>query len=147
MAAKREAAQRLKTSGKKINSTIIMDIYQKAIDSKDIIRKDTGIVYDLSMAEHTCLWDDNYPECPERLLRVVERCKELELIQRCKYIEPRKADNHELSLKHTPVHIETLKSTENCQDLDKLEKLSSKYDAIYFHPVSCSIILKKKHYQ
>ncbi len=97
---------------------------------------ETGIVYDDSMAEHKCLWDYSYPECPERFTKVLERCKELGLIDRCKYITPRYAEYNELLLKHTPAHIEILKNTENCHDLKKLEKLASKYDAIYFHPVS-----------
>lgn len=39
----------------------------------DIIRCDTGIVYDERMAEHCCLWDKGYPECPERFTRVMDR--------------------------------------------------------------------------
>lgn len=136
MAAKREAAQRKKALGKRNSSTIIRDIYQKSIDAKDMIRKDTGIVYDRSMAEHRCLWDDNYPECPERFTRVLQRCEELGLVKRCKYITPRNAEYNELLLKHTPAHIEKLKSTEDNNDLEKLEELASKYDAVYFHPVS-----------
>jgi histone deacetylase 6 len=101
-----------------------------------MIRKDTGIVYDHSMAEHKCLWDSNYPECPDRYHKVFKRCQELNLIKRCKYIPSRKAEYHELLLKHTPAHIELLKSTENYNNVHELEELSSKYDAIYFHPVS-----------
>lgn len=101
-----------------------------------MVRGDTGIVYDRSMAEHRCLWDDNYPECPERFTRVMERCEELDLIDRCKLIEPRLALDDELLMKHTPEQIEILKATDGSEDTDKLEKLSSKYDAIYIHPVS-----------
>ncbi|XP_014219732.1 histone deacetylase 6 [Copidosoma floridanum] len=140
LAAKREA-QHKKALGKRNSNTIIVDIYQKAIDSKKMVRNDTGLVFDRSMAEHQCLWDDKYPECPERLVRVLERCEELNLIQRCKYIEPRNAEYSELLLKHSPVHIETLKSTDNCQDVDKLEKLASKYDAVYFHPKTYQLSL------
>lgn len=110
-----------------------------------MIRTETGLVYDKSMAEHRCLWDDNYPECPERFTRVFQRCEELGLVERCKYITPRSAEYSELLSKHTPAHIEILKSTEGCNDEKKLEELSSKYDAIYIHPVSsilpCSSLL------
>ncbi|PSN48228.1 Histone deacetylase 10 [Blattella germanica] len=38
-----------------------------------MVRKQTGLVYDHRMSEHRCLWDSNYPECPERFTRVLER--------------------------------------------------------------------------
>ncbi|OXU23235.1 hypothetical protein TSAR_003178 [Trichomalopsis sarcophagae] len=141
LAAKREAAQRKKALEKKSSNTVIRDIYQKAIDAKEMVRKDTGLVYDESMAEHRCLWDENYPECPERFTRVFQRCKELGLVERCKYITPRSAEYSELLLKHTPAHIEILKSTEGCNNEKKLEDLSSKYDAIYFHPSTYQLSL------
>ena len=140
LAAKREAAQRKKILGKRNSNTIIKDIFQKAIDAKDMIRKNTGIVFDCSMAEHRCFWDDGYPECPERFTRVLQRCEDLGLVKRCTFITPRKAEYNELLLKHTPAHIEILKSIDGCNDLEKLEKLASQYDAVYFHPVSLTII-------
>jgi histone deacetylase 6 len=45
----------------------------QAREAKDMIRKQTGIVYDRCMSEHKCIWDPNYPECPERCTRVLER--------------------------------------------------------------------------
>lgn len=39
-------------------------------------------------------------------------------------------------MKHTQETIDLLKSTDGSQDIEHLEKLSSNYDAIYFHPVS-----------
>lgn len=135
MAAKREAAQSKKLQGKKSSTTLVRDIYQKAIDARDMIRKETGLVYDRSMAEHCCLWDDNYPECPQRFTRVLERCEELGFVERCKIIEPRLAEESELLLKHSPGQIEILKSTDGCKDSEKMEELASKYDAVYFHPV------------
>lgn len=39
----------------------------------ELKRGQTGIVYDNRMAEHRCLWDQGYPECPERFTRVIQR--------------------------------------------------------------------------
>lgn len=39
-------------------------------------------------------------------------------------------------MKHSQEVIDILKSTDNSQDIKLLEVLSSKFDAIYFHPVS-----------
>lgn len=124
----------------KLKDTFVDDVYQKAITSYSLTRKDTGVVYDVSMADHKCLWDPHYPECPERFTRVLQRCKELNLLDRCKSIEPRFATNDEILTKHTQEQIDILKSTENCQDLVKLESISSKYDAIFIHPVSNEIL-------
>ncbi|XP_044580069.1 histone deacetylase 6 isoform X2 [Cotesia glomerata] len=137
IAAKRKAAaeQKLKLLQTKVPDTnFIYDIYQSAMDSRLLTRRETGLVYDYSMAEHQCLWDKNYPECPQRLTRTLERCKELGLIDRCKNISPRLATNKELLLKHSRKQIDILKATDGCTDLTKLEDLSSKYDAIYVHP-------------
>lgn len=64
------------------------------------------------------------------------RCEELGLLKDCLEISPREATEEELLTKHTPEQIEILKATENSSDLQYLENLSSKYDAIYIHPVS-----------
>ncbi|XP_066586610.1 histone deacetylase 6 isoform X2 [Prorops nasuta] len=141
IAAKKEAVKRQMLQGKKNNQIIMQDIYQKAIDSYDIMHKGTGLVYDHSMIEHVCFWDSNYPECPERFTRIMQRCEELGLISRCKYIEPRSATDIELLTKHTQEQIDVLKATEGCKDEDKLEKLSSKYDAIYIHPTTYKLSL------
>ncbi|XP_011501594.1 PREDICTED: histone deacetylase 6 [Ceratosolen solmsi marchali] len=93
------------------------------------------------MAEHQCSWDNNYPERPDRYTRVFKRCEELGLIKRCKYIASRLAEYQELLLKHTPAHIELLKSTKDCENISKMEELSSEYDAIFFHPATYRISL------
>lgn len=99
------------------------------------MRKETGLVFDRSMAEHECLWDPNYPECPARLTRVLQRCEELGLMQRCKLVESRCAAENELLSKHSQKQIDILKATDGSIDSENLELLSSKYDAIYIHPV------------
>ncbi|XP_008555902.1 histone deacetylase 6 isoform X1 [Microplitis demolitor] len=138
IAAKKKAAAehklKLQQTSQVPDTNFIHDIYQSAMDSRDLSRKDTGLVYDNSMAEHECLWDKNYPECPKRLTRTLERCNELGLISRCKLISPRLATDKELLQKHTQKQIDILKATDGCTDLTKLEELSSRYDAIYIHP-------------
>lgn len=39
-------------------------------------------------------------------------------------------------MKHSQNIIDILKSTDDIQSVDLLQTLSSKFDAIYFHPVS-----------
>lgn len=106
-----------------------------------MVRGDTGIIYDDSMAIHCCLWDQSYPECPERYISVMNRCRELKLLERCKELKPRMATKDEVLSKHTEEQYELLKSTKNSQKEDELEELSSHYDAIYIHPSTFDLSL------
>lgn len=45
----------------------------QAEDAKAMVNKPTGVVYDKRMVEHHCLWDENYPECPDRFTYVLSR--------------------------------------------------------------------------
>lgn len=51
----------------------LFSLLMQAREAKDMVRKQTGIIYDRHMVEHKCIWDPNYPECPERFTRVLER--------------------------------------------------------------------------
>ncbi len=52
----------------------------------------TGMVFEEdSMSGYRCLWDDTYVENPERFKRVLQRCRELGLVERCLQIRPRKS--------------------------------------------------------
>lgn len=33
----------------------------------------TGVTYHEDMAQHLCLWDPEFPECPERFTEVLKR--------------------------------------------------------------------------
>ncbi|XP_062700271.1 histone deacetylase 6 isoform X2 [Aedes albopictus] len=120
----------------------LKDIYSNAMSSMELVRGETGLVYDEKFAEHRCLWDTGYPECPERFTRVLERCRQLGLVDRCRTVEPRMATEEEILTKHTPEQVEILRRTKGSEDLERLEELSSRYDAIYVHPSSydCSLL-------
>ena len=49
----------------------------------------TGVVFDKSFASYNCLWDDNHVEKPEKYERVLQRCEEMGLLERCKRIMAR----------------------------------------------------------
>lgn len=68
------------------------------------------------------------------------RCEELHLIDRCHQIQPRPSTFAEILLKHTRAQYDILKATEHETNEQKLEDLSSHYDAIYVHPVSFQIL-------
>ncbi|CAH2050846.1 unnamed protein product, partial [Iphiclides podalirius] len=137
VAAKKKALQKKK----QIVDTVIRDQYQVAMESKMKVKGPTGFVTEPRMAEHRCLWDDNYPECPERLISVLDRCRELKLIEQCKQFEPRAATKEELLVLHSPSVYEMLEGTHQNQNIEYLEELSSKYDAIYIHPSTHELAL------
>jgi histone deacetylase 6 len=107
------------------------------------------------MAEHMCFWDRGYPECPERLTQTIERCCKLELpalvinsiyrctelglLDRCMPLKPFSASNDDILAIHTEKLINLLKSTDKSENWDELEEISSKYDAVYIHPVRFSL--------
>lgn len=75
----------------------------------------------------TCLCNKNIFCC---------RCEALGLVSRCLFVEPREATEKEILVQHSVEQIEILKATMECKDEELLEDLSSRYDAIYIHPVS-----------
>ncbi|XP_012543899.2 histone deacetylase 6 isoform X1 [Bombyx mori] len=138
IAAKKKAQQK-----KKQNHFVmeIRDHFQIAMESKTLVKGPTGFVTEPRMGEHRCLWDENYPECPERLISVIKRCQELNLVQRCKHLEPRAATKEELCVLHAPSVYEMLETTHGNDDAAYLEELSSKFDAIYIHPSTHELAL------
>lgn len=107
----------------------------------NLLRGETGIIYDESMAQHCCLWDSNYPECPERFTWVINRCREMKLIERCKELKPRMATKDEVLTRHTEDLYNLLETTKNYKDESKMEDLSSHYEAIYIHPTTFDLSL------
>ncbi|XP_049543518.1 histone deacetylase 6 isoform X1 [Anopheles darlingi] len=130
------AAKRRQSEESAIKDQQLQDIYQNAISSSERQRFATGVVYDDRFVLHRCLWDPNYPECPERYLEVMKRVELEQLIDRCTFVRPRLATEEEIRLKHTQQLLETLKATRGSLDKVQLEDLSSRYDAIFIHPGS-----------
>lgn len=67
------------------------------------------------------------------------------MIDRCHRIEPRLGTLEQILLKHTQEQYDVLKSTENVTDIEKMEELSSHYDAVFFHPVSITVDFNSHH--
>ncbi|XP_071547214.1 uncharacterized protein HDAC6 isoform X2 [Panulirus ornatus] len=112
----------------------VFDPMAKAQESVKIIQGKTGVVYDERMAEHRCLWDENYPENPERLMVTLQRCKELGFLSRCETLVSRSATEEEILKHHSRAHLGLLWSTKGETDCEKLETLASHFDSIFLHP-------------
>jgi histone deacetylase 6 len=136
--AKRNSRQKMLQKGSgsdsaTSNNNSVKDIYGNALSSLGMIRGETSVIYDESMTQHFCLWDQNYPECPERFTSVINRCRELKLFDRCKTLQPRLATKEEILTVHTEDHYNLLKDTSGNSNEENLEDLSSNYDAIFIN--------------
>ncbi|XP_017852625.1 histone deacetylase 6 isoform X2 [Drosophila busckii] len=141
--AKRRARNMLKAQK---NNTIaiqdgVTDNFQNAIIAKGLRRGATALIFDESMSQHRCLWDDTHQERPERFTRTLERCRELKLVERCLQLPSRVASKAEILKLHSDEHYDRLESTAGVQDPDAMEELSSHYDAIYIHPSTFKLSL------
>ncbi|XP_071441750.1 histone deacetylase 6 [Hetaerina americana] len=130
--AKRKAMKKGRTQNQRTD--VVKDVYAAMHEWRELTRKATAVVWDERMLKHKALWDESYPECPERLSCIIERCTSLGLINRCMMLKPRIATKEEIFALHSKSHLETIASTAGCQDAAHLEKLSSRYDSVYFHP-------------
>ncbi|KAH8411362.1 hypothetical protein KR215_002614, partial [Drosophila sulfurigaster] len=140
--AKRRARNMLKsqTSNVAMQETVT-DIFQNAVNAKNMERGPTALIYDESMAQHRCLWDEQHQERPERFTRTLERCQELKLIERCLPLPSRLATKAEILKLHSAAHYECLEQTSGVQDEAAMEELCSHYDAIYIHPSTFKLSL------
>ncbi|KAM9042227.1 histone deacetylase 6 isoform X4 [Balaenoptera ricei] len=60
----------------------------------------TGLVFDEQLNEFHCLWDDSFPEGPERLHAIKEQLIQEGLLDRCVSFQARFAEKEELMLVH-----------------------------------------------
>lgn len=63
------------------------------------------------------------------------RFTELNLVDRCKRIEIRKADEEDICLIHFPEHFANLKLISELNDIKAYERYAEQYDSIYFNQV------------
>lgn len=102
----KQGRKKNKSTPKKESPVKVLDPYAPAIAAKEMVRGETGLVYDEFMAKHANPWDSEHIECPDRLLKPYERCQELGLIEKCLRIPSRKATLEEILLCHNQAYID-----------------------------------------
>lgn len=93
------------------------------------------------MDQHSCYWDKEHQERPERFTETIKRCKQLNLIDQCKKLSSRKATKEEVLAIHDEKTYTILESTKGNKSEADLENLSSNYNAIYIHPTTFDLSL------
>ncbi|MEE9253089.1 MAG: histone deacetylase [Thermodesulfobacteriota bacterium] len=71
--------------------------------------KKVGIVLDKLYVDHNN--GPGHPECPERLLVMIDALKENDLLDKLVRIEPRDATEKEITLVHQPIHYRRMEAT------------------------------------
>lgn len=97
-----------------------------------IEKASTGIIFDDFMTKHKCIWTKS-DECPERYQCVKDRFEYYNLIEQCHKLETKIGTKEQVLLVHDEQYYETVKSTQGETDVEKLKRLSEKYDGIYFN--------------
>ncbi|CAM4691602.1 unnamed protein product [Lepidochelys olivacea] len=95
----------------------------------------TGLAFDERLTDFHCLWDDSFPERPERLAAVQGKLLQCGLWERCVLVEARLATEEEILLAHSQEYVELMKSTEQMSE-QELRALSETYDSVFLHPDS-----------
>ncbi|XP_026307129.1 histone deacetylase 6 isoform X2 [Piliocolobus tephrosceles] len=97
----------------------------------------TGLVLDEQLNEFHCLWDDSFPEGPERLHAIREQLIQEGLLDRCVSFQARFAEKEELMLVHSLEYIDLMETTQYMNE-GELRVLADTYDSVYLHPNSYS---------
>ncbi|XP_047620437.1 histone deacetylase 6 isoform X2 [Phacochoerus africanus] len=95
----------------------------------------TGLVLDEQLNEFHCLWDDSFPEGPERLHAIKEQLMQEGLLDRCVSFQARFAEKEELMLVHSLEYIDLMETTQYMNE-GELRVLADTYDSVYLHPNS-----------
>ncbi|GFO44964.1 histone deacetylase [Plakobranchus ocellatus] len=95
----------------------------------------TAVVFDKKLESHYSKWNKDFTETPNRVVEILHRCEQLNLLERCLRIPVREATEAEITTWHTKNHLKILESTANMTE-NELKRISQKYDFIYFHSKS-----------
>ncbi|XP_058148075.1 histone deacetylase 6 isoform X2 [Dasypus novemcinctus] len=95
----------------------------------------TGLVLDEQLNEFHCLWDDSFPESPERLHAIKEHLTREGLLDRCMSFQAQIAKKEELQLVHSLEYIDLMETTQYMNET-QLRILADTYDSVYLHPNS-----------
>ncbi|CAL1298744.1 unnamed protein product [Larinioides sclopetarius] len=102
----------------------------------------TGLIYDDRMSLHYCLWESEMQERPERYLSPMKKIREYGLLERCSVLPSKLATEEELQLVHTKEYISEIKNSTATEEVSEWEKLSTKYDGVFFnsHTYECALL-------
>ncbi|XP_023573557.1 histone deacetylase 6 isoform X2 [Octodon degus] len=126
---------KMKKLSQAVEDDLIMGLQELDMNPEAKVLAGTGLVFDEQLNEFHCLWDDSFPECPERLHAIKEQLIQEGLLDRCVSFQARFAEKEELMLVHSPEFIDLMETTQHINEKE-LRVLADTYDSVYLHPNS-----------
>ncbi|XP_040324906.1 protein deacetylase HDAC6 isoform X1 [Herpailurus yagouaroundi] len=126
---------RMKKLSQAAEQDLIMDLRRLDLNLEAKTLSGTGLVFDEQLNEFHCLWDDSFPEGPERLHAIKEQLIQEGLLDRCVSFQARFAEKDELMLVHSLEYIDLMETTQYMNERE-LRILADTYDSVYLHPNS-----------
>uniref|UniRef100_A0A1A9VF79 Histone deacetylase n=1 Tax=Glossina austeni TaxID=7395 RepID=A0A1A9VF79_GLOAU len=137
--AKRKAKLLKKQQQTQEENVVVEDIFQNALRAKHWIQRPTGLMCYESMPEHSCLWNEAHTEYSKYFIKVMDRCRELNLVGRCKLLSSRRATKEEVMLLYSEEHYELVRRTS--LDNDEAKNKSSTCESMYICPFAFDLSL------
>lgn len=126
---------RMKKLSQTAEQDLIMGLQGLNLNLESRTLSGTGLVFDEQLNEFHCLWDDSFPERPERLHAIKEQLIQEGLLDRCVSFQARFAEKEELMLVHSLEYIDLMETTQYMNE-EELHVLADTYDSVYLHPNS-----------
>ncbi|XP_032612766.1 histone deacetylase 6 isoform X1 [Hylobates moloch] len=128
---------KMKKLGQAVEEDLIVGLQGMDLNLEAEALAGTGLVLDEQLNEFHCLWDDSFPEGPERLHAIKEQLIQEGLLDRCVSFQARFAEKEELMLVHSLEYIDLMETTQYMNE-GELRVLADTYDSVYLHPNSYS---------
>ncbi|CAF1459613.1 unnamed protein product [Adineta ricciae] len=95
----------------------------------------TGYTYDDLMLKHECPWSKEHHENPHRLSSILDRCRELNLFDRCHFVKSTKASDDDILLYHNKNLLQNISSAP-VKNIEQLKEFCRSYDDVYMNEYS-----------
>ncbi|KAK6123209.1 hypothetical protein DH2020_043066 [Rehmannia glutinosa] len=92
-----------------------------------------GLIYDERMCKHYDPYDEDHPECPDRIRVIWDRLTSSGLAKRCVILNAKDAEDNYLALVHTKKHVDLIKNTSSRNSEPRRKRTAAKFNSIYFN--------------
>ncbi|KAL6559528.1 Histone deacetylase 5 [Orobanche gracilis] len=92
-----------------------------------------GLIFDEKMCKHYASYDDDHPECPDRIRVIWDRLNSSGIAKRCVIMNAKDVEDRYLALVHTKKHIDLIKNISSNNSESKRKRIAAKFNSIYFN--------------
>ncbi|PIN00900.1 Histone deacetylase complex, catalytic component RPD3 [Handroanthus impetiginosus] len=96
-------------------------------------KRRVGLIYDGRMRKHyEPDYEDDHPECPDRIEVIWKRLNSSGLAKRCVILNAKAAENNHLARVHTKKHIDLIKNISSHNE-SRRKRIAKQFNSIYFN--------------